>query len=101
MALFGDDAGKTEKPTPSRLQEVRNRGDSPLNWCDQASGCAPGAGTEDHPVIAQNLYRLKDGRFEQIGMSWLKHGFTSTNSTTAGCTSASGGSCVSPPAGGN
>ena len=78
-----------------------NRGDSPLNWCDQASGCAPGAGTEDHPVIAQNLYRLKDGRFEQIGMSWLKHGFTSTNSTTAGCTSASGGSCVSPPAGGN
>ncbi|HET9768346.1 MAG TPA: hypothetical protein VFS60_15940, partial [Thermoanaerobaculia bacterium] len=26
-----------------------NRGDSPLNWCDQASGCAPGAGTEDHP----------------------------------------------------
>ncbi|HET9768458.1 MAG TPA: hypothetical protein VFS60_16535, partial [Thermoanaerobaculia bacterium] len=49
----------------------------------------------------QNLYRLKDGRFEQLGMSWLKHGFTSTNSTTAGCTGASGGSCVSPPNGGN
>ena len=78
-----------------------NRGDAPLNWCDQASGCAAGAGPEDHPVIAQNLYRLKDGRLEQVGMSWLKHGFTSTNSTTAGCTSASGGSCVSPPAGGN
>lgn len=31
MALFGDDQGKTEKPTPSRLQEVRNRGDSPLS----------------------------------------------------------------------
>jgi hypothetical protein len=78
-----------------------NRGDTPLNWCDQASGCAPGAGTEDHPVIAQNLYRLKNGRFEQVGMSWLKHGFTSTNSTTAGCAGFGGQSCTSPPAGGN
>src|SRR6185295_15286687 len=78
-----------------------NRGDTPLNWCDQASGCAPGATTKDHPVIAQNLYRLKNGRFDQIGMSWLKHGFTSTNSTTSGCAGATGQSCSSPPAGGN
>ena len=31
MALFGDDQGKTEKPTPSRLADVRNRGDTPLS----------------------------------------------------------------------
>jgi flagellar biosynthetic protein FlhB len=31
MGMFGDDQGKTEKPTPSRLQDVRNRGDSPLS----------------------------------------------------------------------
>lgn len=31
MALFGDDQGKTEKPTPGRLAEVRNRGDTPLS----------------------------------------------------------------------
>lgn len=31
MALFGDDQGRTEKPTPTRLAEVRSRGDSPLS----------------------------------------------------------------------
>ncbi len=71
-----------------------NRGDAPLNWCE-SGGCAPGAGPEDHPVIAQNLYRLKSGRFEQIGMSWLKHGFASLNGTHSGCS----GSCQPPPAG--
>ncbi len=78
-----------------------NRGNAPLNWCDQTSGCAPGASTNDHPVIAQNLYRLKNGRFDQIGMSWLKHGFASLNGRDARCTGPAGQTCESPPAGEN
>ncbi len=42
-----------------------------------------------HPVIALNLYRQRNGRFEQVGWSWLKHGFLATNSN--GC-----GTCQNP-----
>ncbi len=61
-----------------------NMGDAALLWV---------ANTSQHPVIAQNMYRLKSGRFEQIGMSWLKHGFASTNeSACALCSNPSGDS---------
>ncbi len=33
------------------------------------------ANNNNHPVIGQDLWRLHDGRFTQIGNSWLKHGF--------------------------
>lgn len=80
-----------------------NIGSEPLNWCDDNGCVSTVGGTEKHPVIAQNLYRLRDGRFEQIGMSWLKHGFLSTNSFDPDCVGNDGSdnptSCVSPPFG--
>jgi hypothetical protein len=55
--------------------------------------------SDQQPVIAQNLYRLAGGRFEQIGMSWLKHGFLSTNSPNAACNPQQ--PCAGAPFGGD
>jgi len=62
-----------------------NIGDMPAIWIDA---------TNQHPVIGQQMYRLFHGRFEQIGMSWLKHSFCAADSPS--CTNLVPGS-VSPP----
>lgn len=59
------------------------------------TSCNPGTSqvvwtSSNHPVIGQNIFRFKDGRFEQLGQSWLKHGFCAVNE--AGC-----GACQSTP----
>lgn len=53
-----------------------NISDEVLTWVFENSN--------QHPVIAQNLYRLHQNRFEQIGMSWVKHGFFATDGTSCG-----------------
>ncbi len=65
-----------------------NIGNVWLNWI---------ASTNQHPVIGQSMYKLKrmpDGstRFEQIGQSWLKHGFfaLSQNLCCSNCSSTDG-----------
>jgi hypothetical protein len=60
-----------------------NLGSCWLNWISS---------TPEHPVIGQNLYRLKGGRFEQIGQAWLKHGFTALTGSVCA-------TCVPPPNG--
>lgn len=59
-----------------------NFGDMEANWGID--------GDTSYPVIAQNCYRIKDGRFEQIGTAWLKHSFCAVSEP--GC-----GECVSTP----
>jgi len=46
----------------------------------------------EHPFIVMNLYRLMGGQFEQIGQSWIKHGFFALSSTQCGgrCTHEDG-----------
>jgi len=65
-----------------------NIGNQPLLWI---------ANTNQHPVIGQNAFRLKNGRFEQIGMSWLKHGFYALSLNLCGtCTVPSDGTRLNP-----
>ena len=61
-----------------------NVGDAELNWI---------SGTNDHPVIAQNIYRIENGVLEQVGQSWLKHGFAALQGSLCGsCTPSGSGS---------
>ncbi len=63
-----------------------NIGDEELSWRDS------GPNSDKHPVIGANMYRLKDGRFEQLGQTWLKHGFCALDGNEClGC--QANGSC--------
>ncbi|MBL8881197.1 MAG: hypothetical protein JNG88_18980, partial [Phycisphaerales bacterium] len=74
-----------------------NIGNANLSWISS---------TNQHPVIGGNLYRYRvvsgSGRFEQIGMSWLKHGFFALSNTLCcpGCVGTDGTSlgvnCADP-----
>jgi hypothetical protein len=61
-----------------------NIGDAPLAWV--------GEGTQ-HPVIGQQMYRLHDGRIEQIGQSWLKHGICALQDELCGTCTPAGSFC--------
>jgi len=56
-----------------------NAGAEPLDWF--------GNPDPRHPFITTAAYRLENGRFYQIGMSWAKHGFAAaqTNACNLGC----------------
>lgn len=71
--------GDLHAPNPSRRGTVGNIsayalgttacniGDMPIGWFPM---------TNDAPVITSNLYRLRNHQFEQLGLSWIKYGFS-------------------------
>lgn len=61
---------------------VCNIGDEPVEYVSH---------TDEHPVITQNLYRLNNDRFEQIGMSWVVHEFFAVNGTACSAECVSDG----------
>jgi hypothetical protein len=63
-----------------------NTGDAIVPW--------NGPMAETHPFIGLALFRRKDGVLEQIGTSWIKHGFyaLSNNDCQGGCPQGSDGS---------
>ena len=64
-----------------------NNGDQPIDWFQLPDN--------DHPLVPQNLYRMSggvnnDGRFEQIGQSWMKHTFFALEDFVCGSCNTSG-----------
>ncbi len=58
---------------------LRNVGTANVPWYSKFSGTFPPYGNDQHPYLIWGIYRIKDGRFEQIGVSGVKHAFLTTN----------------------
>ncbi|MFG0246504.1 MAG: GC-type dockerin domain-anchored protein [Phycisphaerales bacterium JB052] len=61
-----------------------NIGDAPFTYVDS---------TNQHPVFTSSIYRLRDGRFEQVGLGFVGHTFfpLQSNACDLGCNPASPG----------
>ena len=60
-----------------------NLGSTRLIWDDT---------TNVYPVISQNMYLVANGRIEQVGQAWLKHGFCALQGNVC-CSCQPGGNC--------
>jgi hypothetical protein len=64
---------------------MRNIGQTAVPWYAPFSGAHPPHGSDQHPYLVWNLYRIdRDGRIRQIGVSAAKHAFYSINKN-CGC----------------
>jgi hypothetical protein len=67
--------------TPSAtLKNIGGLNDADVAWYTKFSGTFPPYNNAQHPFLIWNMYREIDGRFEQIGVSGVKHAFLTINS---------------------
>ena len=63
---------------------LKNVGVTDVPWQQKFSPPAPPYNTDQHPYLIWNLYRVSNGRIEQLAASGLKHAFVTVNSN-CGC----------------
>lgn len=63
---------------------LKNVGTTDIPWQVKFSPPQPPYNTDQHPYLIWNMYRLSNGVLQQIGISGLKHAFTTVN-TNCGC----------------
>jgi len=73
--------------TPSAtLKNIGDLDGADVAWYTKFSGIFEPYGNSQHPFLIWNMYREIDGRFEQIGVSGVKHAFLTINvSCTVNC----------------
>ncbi|HWT16774.1 MAG TPA: hypothetical protein VN581_13435 [Patescibacteria group bacterium] len=70
---------------------LKNVGTANVPWYAKFTGTFPPYGNDQHPYLIWGIYRIKDGRIEQIGASAVKHAFLTTNTgCDAGACTGSG-----------
>jgi hypothetical protein len=67
---------------------LKNVGVTDVPWISKFSPPQPPYNNDQHPYLIWNMYRVTNGRLEQIGASGLKHAFLTLN-TNCGCPSGS------------
>ncbi|MGB0513430.1 MAG: hypothetical protein ACPGJE_01165, partial [Wenzhouxiangellaceae bacterium] len=66
--------------TPSAtLKNSPDLGTADVPWFRKFTGNFPPHNNDQHPYLIWNMYRIADGRLEQIGVSGVKHAFLTIN----------------------
>ncbi len=60
--------------------ELKNVGPADVPWYSKYSGSFPPYDNDQHPFLNWSMYREVNGRFEQMGVSGIKHAFLTINS---------------------
>ncbi len=97
-AAFGQDLSISDVSSVVRVASVGDRHAYAPAFVICNAGAAPAlfqASTPDHPITGAGLYRIIDGRFEQVGLSWMMHSFFALQNPNCGtCTPEAGGTLL-------